>query len=501
MKQISFLIVLCLFTANSFAQVTNKHQADSMQKELSLHLKPDSTRALLLNALTEPLTLSDPAKALQYAQEILQISNSINWAKGRILAYRAITSVYITLSDYKNAFDNLLLAETAAEKSGNQRFINSMYTMRANIYAGMQQYDQALIYHRKYLEATQKMGPKTEEVLALLNVGDDYINLKKLDSGYYFLDQALVKARALGMTLYVGYILSSITEIYIEKKDYANAIKNCEEILKDPANINVRSMAESGLADVYAEKNDFQKAEYYCKQTLDDVTKIGDIGREYQVYELLSRIYEKQHKDKQALAAYKTFITLRDSVMNTDKKQEIDRKELQYEFTKEEAKTKADNDKKQALAASEIMHERTVGNGAIGGSILLLIAGAGSFGFYKRKRDADQAKADAELKAQVTDTELKALRAQMNPHFIFNSLNSVSDYISRNETQAADNYLTKFARLMRVILENSEEKEVPLAEDLEALEWYMQLEAMRMNHKFTYTINVSADIDPQATMI
>jgi LytS/YehU family sensor histidine kinase len=96
-----------------------------------------------------------------------------------------------------------------------------------------------------------------------------------------------------------------------------------------------------------------------------------------------------------------------------------------------------------------------------------------SFIFYKRKRDAVSKQKEAELKSEISDTEMKALRAQMNPHFIFNSLNSIGDYIAKNNTKQADEYLAKFAKLMRLILENSEKKEVPVTDDLKALELYM----------------------------
>jgi LytS/YehU family sensor histidine kinase len=96
---------------------------------------------------------------------------------------------------------------------------------------------------------------------------------------------------------------------------------------------------------------------------------------------------------------------------------------------------------------------------------------------------------------------MKALRAQMNPHFIFNSLNSISDYIAKQDVKTADRYLTKFAKMMRLILENSEHKQISLAEDLKALELYMQLEALRLNDKFSYEIKIDDEIDQDITMI
>lgn len=106
----------------------------------------------------------------------------------------------------------------------------------------------------------------------------------------------------------------------------------------------------------------------------------------------------------------------------------------------------------------------------ITGAGFLILAGIGGFAFYKRNRDIRTQKNEAELQSQITDTEIKALRAQMNPHFIFNSLNSIADYIDNNQTNLASDFTAKFARLMRIVLENSEHKKISLTDDLKALE-------------------------------
>lgn len=103
--------------------------------------------------------------------------------------------------------------------------------------------------------------------------------------------------------------------------------------------------------------------------------------------------------------------------------------------------------------------------------------------------------------AEIADTEMKALRAQMNPHFIFNSLNSIRHYNAQNNTKLADEYLVKFSMLMRQVFENSDHKKVSLADDLNALELYMQIESARLNHKFDYQIKVDNVIDKENTMI
>ena len=155
----------------------------------------------------------------------------------------------------------------------------------------------------------------------------------------------------------------------------------------------------------------------------------------------------------------------------------------------------------RAEHTAEIKQQKIIKNAVISCALILLAGSLFLFIFYKRKRDAVNRQQEAELRAEMGDTEMKALRSQMNPHFIFNSLNSISDYISKNDMQSADMYLTKFAKVMRMILENSEQKEVSLKDDLKALELYMQLESLRMNNKFTYEIKIDHSIDVENTLV
>ena len=101
----------------------------------------------------------------------------------------------------------------------------------------------------------------------------------------------------------------------------------------------------------------------------------------------------------------------------------------------------------------------------------------------------------AELKQKATELEMQALRAQMNPHFIFNSLNSINRFILQNNKAQASEYLTKFSKLVRMILQNSQASLITLESELESLELYLDLEALRFNYHFDYKISVPKDMD------
>ncbi len=116
------------------------------------------------------------------------------------------------------------------------------------------------------------------------------------------------------------------------------------------------------------------------------------------------------------------------------------------------------------------------------------------FLFYRQRREAHFRQVELAYQLDKSDLEMKALRAQVNPHFIFNCLNSIQHFIHKNESELAENYLTKFSRLIRLVLENSTHTMVPIEDDIKALDLYIQMEQLRLNHSFDYTID-SENID------
>jgi hypothetical protein len=101
----------------------------------------------------------------------------------------------------------------------------------------------------------------------------------------------------------------------------------------------------------------------------------------------------------------------------------------------------------------------------------------------------------AELNQKATELEMQALRAQMNPHFIFNSLNSINIFILENNKLQASEYLSKFSKLIRLTFQNSQEAFIPLESELEALQLYLELESLRFEKRFEYKITVAGNVD------
>ncbi|MEI8004562.1 MAG: histidine kinase [Bacteroidota bacterium] len=136
----------------------------------------------------------------------------------------------------------------------------------------------------------------------------------------------------------------------------------------------------------------------------------------------------------------------------------------------------------------------------IGGTLLLLIVLVVLSRLrYKRKRDSEQLA--TEFKKQLAEAETKALRAQMNPHFIFNSLNSINSLVMEQKHEIASEYLIKFSKLIRLILDNSRSERISLEKELETLKLYVILESARFDGRFKCVYTIADDINASSIMI
>jgi ligand-binding sensor domain-containing protein len=126
--------------------------------------------------------------------------------------------------------------------------------------------------------------------------------------------------------------------------------------------------------------------------------------------------------------------------------------------------------------------------------IFWAVVGTSLFLIIRNERRRERKKAT--IKLQLSDLEMRALRAQMNPHFIFNALNSIQECIVSKNTKAAYTYLSSFSKLVRMILENSEKQSITLEAEIETLRLYLSLEKLRFNDDFEFDIQTDANIHP-----
>ena len=453
---------------------------------------------------------SNYLEAINYHQQAADIFRQVNDRKRLSSALNSLAVNYMRITQYPKALETYLAVLTIREQIGDREGMATALDNIGLLYTRMKNYAKALDYHTKALKLLEQGDNQSRLANVLGNIATVYDFQKKPDKALAYYARALVINRSIGNKRGIASNLVDMGIVHHDQGQYAQALPYLQQglvLFRQLGDRNNESIALDYLGDWYAKAPDrllrhqgisptqrYKRVIAYQRRELQLAQEIGALDLQADAWERMGQTYKTHKQYARALTAYQRSVALRDSVMNDEKRAEITRQEVRYTFEKKEAVLNAQH-------TAEIRQQQTQRNAVLGGGALLLLAGAGGFLSFRRRREAVQQRQEAELKAEIASTEMKALRAQMNPHFIFNSLNSISDFILKNDTKTADYYLAKFAKLMRLILENSEKKEIPLTDDLLALDLYMQLEAMRLRDGFTYQILVDDDIDPANTLV
>ncbi|ASO06783.1 tetratricopeptide repeat-containing sensor histidine kinase [Arenibacter algicola] len=425
-----------------------------------------------------------------YANQTLEIAKKNGYSKGIFMALERLGLIYqYSFSNpYKALYYYQKALLVAENHSGLTPFKWGVYGNIGTLYYELEEYGRALQYFKKVMH-----GNRNLEMTAMANMANVYGSWNRLDSAIYFYGKALDHPKLKENFTYEANLLSNISLMYQQKGNLDEAIRSIEKSLAliDTYHIEfVRPTAYANAAMVYLTSKDYETARRYALEALDLSRNSANLFMERSAWGTLADIYEQERNYSQALDAHKNYLELKDSLNNQNRRVEIDRMRMEFDFNQREALNKEEIERQATLKKSI----------AIGGGGLLFATLIG-FIFYKRRRDAISRQNEAEFKMLVSDTELKALRAQINPHFIFNSLNSIGDYILKNDTRSAYNYLTKFASLMRTVLENSEQEQILLSEELKFIELYLQVESKRLPGKFSYVVNVEEDLDIENILV
>jgi tetratricopeptide (TPR) repeat protein len=480
MKKI--LAILSLFIAvNTVAQ--NK-ELDSIKLLIESYKQLDTVFVKLSNEYGKAKLIVAPkdSTVLKYHLKALEVSEKLGYIRGKIESNKRIAAVYQFV--FSNPEKALEYCHKVIQIAGeNEKFRDealSVYTNIGVIYSNMKEYEKAIIYHKKSLRY------KPKSIATLSNLATAYGSLMKIDSSIYYYQRAIDVGRKSESKLYLANILSNLSLVLNRVNRMDESLKYIEESI-DLVNQHklqiIRAHVYKTAATIYSRKANYKKAEEYALEALKATESINYNIIKNSVWKMLFNIYKIKGDHENALEFYMKYDTVRDSINSNDKKLEIERKQIMFEADME--KIKAEN---------EVVYQKKVTKVLIFASIVVILALI--FGFITNKR-----KQKAQYEAKVANTELKALRAQMNPHFIFNSLNSINSFISKNNTQEANNYLTKFAKLMRQTLENSEHAMVPLEDELAAISNYMDIERKRLEDKFDYQIMIDQNINAEEVLI
>jgi len=483
--------LICLALACSAA--SGQTPVDSLRRELAAYATRDTVRIRLLLEIADALVWNDPGEALDHAQEAHHLAEALHWEKGIAHALRQEGIIHYEQSDPLRAMDVFQRALRAAEPLHNKAFNASIYNNIANIYSDLTQYDKASEHYNNLLAIARELSDTTNQVIAMVNLASVFIEQQDMPQGIAYLTKALPMAKAIANQRFEMAIRNNLGRALAKQGKDEDALHHFEASLllaEQLGSTSVKATVLNSISELLINQGDYPAAERHSKEARALAETVGALEWQANAWQTLSTLYERQGKADSALDAYRSFIALRDSAANEEKKAEITRKEMQFALEKQEA-----------LAAAKIGRQRMLMYAIAG--LALAVTGALVLGWklYKRRRDENERQKIAEFEMLVADTEMKALRAQLNPHFIFNSLNAIGNCIAKQDLPAAAEYLDKFSKLLRMILEHSTHQEIALSTDLEVLDLYLQVEANRLKGKFTYEIDVDTDIDPENTLV
>ena len=488
--------------------------------ELSLKIAEELNDTLNIAKASRSLAIkysdhSEYNKSLLYWKKSLDNFTMLNDQKSIAGVVNGQGVCYMYLSDYAKALENFL-ASSALYETITDENENFLPLINAGIiYEKLGKYDKALIYHQKALDLVLKTNINPSNTLA--SISNVYSSMGNSSMALEYNERALKADREFKNIVGEVNTLINIGIIHLDNSNYEHAM-NCilaalDLLTNIKSNIGLITALNTKakiirLAPEYILKifkinpnEKYKLAELELGKALQLAKKTTSIEKESFVWEELSKTYLAQKKYKESLEAYQNYVQLRDSAINESTIETITRKEMQFEFEKKEAVALAEQRKNKELALAEIDKQKFRTNVFIGGIFFLVIAGSGGFMLYKRNRDSRQQQREIASTLQMKETELKALRLQMNPHFIDNALQSIQHFMNQHKAEEAEEYLVKFSSLMRAMLLNSEKEEISLANELETLEWYMQLENLRMNFPFKYQFHIAESVDCENAMV
>jgi len=431
----------------------------------------------------------DYDSSMVYYHNALNLFTLLNNDKGKAEVFNNMGVVNFYRGDYKLSIQHFLGALAIQKKLDNKKSIAINLGNIASIYQVMDSYPKALEYYEASLKLHKELQNELSVAIMLGNIANLYQVWEKPKESLVYFDQALEKYKDVGHKRGTAITMSNMGNEYYSLKQYQKAIKYQEgaievfEKIKDEQELANALLKKS---ESFLEIKQIDKAKQDAMLSIALAEKLGLKELLKDAYFHLAAIYENDKAFDTANQYYKLYMHLKDSIFDEDKYHQITELQEKYEASEKDSKIESLNHEKriQELKLEKQRDEY----------IIILLSAIGiifiaAFVFYiyrfRYKRKEHQ------LIAQNLKIEKKLLLMQMNPHFIFNSLNSIHSFITNKEPEKAKEYLARFANLMRLVLESSRKSMVVLDDEVEMLDLYLSLEKSRFDGKLSYTIDTS----------
>ncbi|MCB0463911.1 MAG: tetratricopeptide repeat protein [Flavobacteriaceae bacterium] len=432
-------------------------------------------------------------EAIDYYKKALKLYTETDYTLGISACLRNIATIYNKQGNYPLALEYNNEALSLAQKIQDSLGISNSLNNMSLIYKSQKKYDKALELLKKSLAIYESRKNNSGIAVAKNNIANVYIKKEELNTAVKFLKEALELNRKTNSKSQLAECLNNLGYVHTSLKKYDEALEYYEEAKKINAEIDNQSglsYSYLGLADCFVDQKKYDKAFPNVLKSMEISNKLELLDYQSDAHKLLSEIYQYNGDYKKALENHQQFKILNDSLFNKESIEKITQLEYDYKY-KQQIDSLNINELKltKTIKATSQDLEKTQRNlflGIIGFLATAIILG--SIIFYLKLRNE-------KTKTQNIAIEQKLLRSQMTPHFIFNSLSVLQGMILNKEDKKSIFYLSKFSKLLRITLENSRDKLVPLNQELEAVNNYLELQNLEASQSYDYTILVDKNIE------
>jgi len=477
---------------DSLRNIINLQRGDTAEVKAILNLVEIS-----LNDISEKFVVRNIDSLFNYLQKALLLAKRINYSKGEADCYYLFSYTNRYTDNYGQQTSFLFKALHIYGQLKDEDAIAATHLYLQGIYKRYGDYKNSLAHAfaaKKLIETIDMKGTRfwiglRLTPLILAEIGETYLEMNKLDSALFYVQKAIEQNLVFHNAKWnwpihlLGSIRHRQGKYSLALETYRSAIPLAiqNEFPKDTLDIY------NSIALLYKETGQLDSAIYYAKQITNNWNHIWPVEILLLANSTLAEVYKLRGISDSTLKYAERREILKDSIFSQARQKEIQTITFNEQLQQQEL-TSGQQQNASKLKMYSLL--------AVIGAILLI-----SFFVYRNNRHKQKAERSekelqvAELNQKATELEMQALRSQMNPHFIFNSLNSINMFILENNKLQASEYLSKFSKLIRLILQNSQEASIPLERELEALRLYLELESLRFVDKFEYKITVEDDID------
>jgi len=411
-------------------------------------------------------------------------------------------------SHYSEAMESFFKGIDLAGRSGNNALLAKGNSLASTVLVQQKDFEKARLYSLKALAVFRKINHVDGVLECLEMIGYGYMMDNKLPQAKPYFIEALQLAGATHNDLARAKIYTQLVTYSEFTNEPANRLQYLQQSQAiwdkiGPSSLySIANIANIGnlYLDLYLQpallgkmpdsiKNNkaqfLQIAETQVQKAIQLSKKENNPDLLLQLHRLNAQVFEAGGKYKEALENFKRYEQLHDSMFSQESKNKIASIEVNKELQL----------KDKTIALNKARNRQVWLYVALSFSLLIILSAY----FINRdrvrqlnvrnalqQREAEQTQKNLVYQNQLTQSELKAIRAQMNPHFFFNVLNSIESYIMENDAATASRLLQKFALLCRLILENSTQPLVNAEREWKALQLYVELEAERFSHQFSY---------------